>query len=318
MPAGAPLDRSAHAATSSTTTAAPRSPIRIAGWKISTRRKSPTGWPRKTRSPQAHLDGLPLRATARTSGSPSSGTIRAPACRSIESGRLFYSKNTGLQRQAPIYMRAGVAADPPALVLDPNALSPDGSLSLAQYAPSPDAKLPGLCRRRRRRRLGDRARPRPRDRQGPRRRRAVDALLGPVVDARLEGLLLLALSRAAEEQGARGGALGPGDLLPPRRHAAGGRRADLRAAGSAGVDRRRAVTEDGRYLLITHVRGADNNNQLYVVDLGDPLQPNINAPIKPIVETRRRRVRADRQLRHRASTCAPTRTRRTAGSSRSI
>ena len=58
----------------------------------------------------------------------------------VESGRLFYSKNSGLQRQAPVYMRSGVF-DPPSMVLDPNALSPDGSTSLAQYTPSPDAKM---------------------------------------------------------------------------------------------------------------------------------------------------------------------------------
>ena len=59
---------------------------------------------------------------------------------SVAAGQLFYSKNTGLQRQAPIFMRAGLTA-PPALVIDPNVISEDGSLSLAQYEPSPDASL---------------------------------------------------------------------------------------------------------------------------------------------------------------------------------
>src|SRR5215467_16261473 len=45
-----------------------------------------------------------------------------------EGGRYFYQKNSGLQRQAPLYMREGLSAAP-MLVLDPNALSPDGSLS---------------------------------------------------------------------------------------------------------------------------------------------------------------------------------------------
>ena len=58
----------------------------------------------------------------------------------VENGRLFYARNTGLQRQSPIYVRTG-HFDPPSIVIDPNALSPDGSISLAQYAPSPDAKL---------------------------------------------------------------------------------------------------------------------------------------------------------------------------------
>src|SRR5580693_8433772 len=40
-----------------------------------------------------------------------------------EGGRYFYSKNSGLQRQAPVYVRSTLA-DPAALVLDPNVLSP--------------------------------------------------------------------------------------------------------------------------------------------------------------------------------------------------
>ena len=58
----------------------------------------------------------------------------------VKGGKLFYSRNTGLQRQAPIFVRASVTA-PPALVIDPNAISEDGSVSLSQWMPSPDAKL---------------------------------------------------------------------------------------------------------------------------------------------------------------------------------
>ena len=46
-----------------------------------------------------------------------------------------------------------------------------------------------------------------------------------------------------------------------------------------------SVTEDGRYLLITTHRGADNNNQLFVADLVDPLRPDIHARIRPLVES---------------------------------
>ncbi len=57
-----------------------------------------------------------------------------------EGGRYFYSKNSGLQRQAPIYMRSSLT-EPPTLVLDPNVLSPDGSVSLGQWTPSRDGRL---------------------------------------------------------------------------------------------------------------------------------------------------------------------------------
>src|SRR5262245_58352817 len=57
-----------------------------------------------------------------------------------EGGRLFYQKNTGLQRQSPLFVRATLTSEP-ALVLDPNVISPDGTLSLQQWSPSPDGKL---------------------------------------------------------------------------------------------------------------------------------------------------------------------------------
>ena len=50
-------------------------------------------------------------------------------CRSLEGGQLFYAKNAGLQRQAPIYMRASADA-PPALVIDPNVISEEGTVAL--------------------------------------------------------------------------------------------------------------------------------------------------------------------------------------------
>ena len=55
-----------------------------------------------------------------------------------EGGRLFFTRNTGLQRQSPYFAtRPGASTiDGAALVLDPNALSPDGSVSLSMFAPT--------------------------------------------------------------------------------------------------------------------------------------------------------------------------------------
>ena len=163
---------------------------------------------------------LPLRASLQRSGSPSSGTIRASAFRCAKAA-LFYTKNSGLQRQAPLFVRSSLDA-PPALVIDPNVISPDGSLSLAQWTPSPDGKLLAYGLSEGGADWRDDPRARHRHRQGPRRRGEVDAVLRHLVDQGLQGLLLLALSRAAAGQGARGRAVGPGALLPPRRHAAVG------------------------------------------------------------------------------------------------
>jgi prolyl oligopeptidase len=57
----------------------------------------------------------------------------------FEGGRWFYWRNTGLQRQAVIFGRRSLGG-PEMLVLDPNALSPDGSIALSGFEPSPDGR----------------------------------------------------------------------------------------------------------------------------------------------------------------------------------
>src|SRR5438093_241247 len=70
-------------------------------------------------------------------------------------------------------------------------------------------------------------------------RSEVDALLGHLVDQGLQGLLLFALSRAAQEQGTRGCARWAGGVLPHGRYPAIRRQPDLRTQGSARVDHQR-------------------------------------------------------------------------------
>jgi prolyl oligopeptidase len=56
-----------------------------------------------------------------------------------EANRLFYTKNSGLQKQSVYYMRASLDA-PEQIVIDPNVLSPDGSVALSLFTPSPDGR----------------------------------------------------------------------------------------------------------------------------------------------------------------------------------
>ncbi len=86
-----------------------------------------------------YLDALPLRQTfqKRITELWNYPKVSVPM---REGGRLWYRKNSGLQRQASLYSRDSLAAEP-VLVIDPNTLSPNGSLSLAQIAPSPDGRF---------------------------------------------------------------------------------------------------------------------------------------------------------------------------------
>lgn len=54
--------------------------------------------------------------------------------------RIFFTRNSGLQKQPVLYVQEGLAAEPRAL-LDPNALDPDGTTALTASAPSDDGSL---------------------------------------------------------------------------------------------------------------------------------------------------------------------------------
>ena len=51
--------------------------------------------------------------------------------------RYFYTSNTGLQNQSPLYYRNGLDGDPQ-LLIDPNEWADDGATALAGWVPSPD------------------------------------------------------------------------------------------------------------------------------------------------------------------------------------
>jgi len=57
----------------------------------------------------------------------------------VRGTRYFYTRNDGLQNQAPVYWQEGLKGEP-TLLIDPNALSPDGTIALAEWQVSDDGK----------------------------------------------------------------------------------------------------------------------------------------------------------------------------------
>ena len=201
----------------------------------------------------------------------------------VESGRLFYRYNSGLQAQSPIYMRAGKDG-PRELVLDPNTISPDGSTALADFRPSPDGRLlayalaeGGADWRTVRvrdlasgRDLGDAVRwvrfsmlSWTRDSKGFFYSRFPEPPAGQALQAAL-GAHALYYHRLGTPQSE--------DVLIHQRP-------DLARRFISGW-----VPREGRYLLIRLSDGAGPVNRLSYVDLGDPHQPDVRAPMKPLVE----------------------------------
>lgn len=197
--------------------------------------------------------------------------------------RYFYQKNSGLERQSPIYVRATLDA-PPAMVIDPNVLSPDGSLSLAQWAPSRDGRLLayGLS-------------------EGGADWRTIhvrDIDSGKDLADEVHWMRFSGISWTNDAKGFFYSRFPE----PPK-----GKQLEAALSGQAvyyhqigtpqSADRLiyerkdlpewfidSMVTEDGRYLLIVVAKGAENSNRLYFADLLNPLHPKIGAPVKPVVE----------------------------------
>jgi prolyl oligopeptidase len=202
----------------------------------------------------------------------------------MEAGRVFYRRNSGLQKQSPLYMRASLTA-PPTQLLDPNQLWPDGSISLSRTSPSPDGKMLAYMTSEggadwQTVHVRDLASNRDsndmikwmrfsgfawtKDSKGFFYSRYPEPPAGKVLEAALSGQALyyhrLGTAQAEDR------------LIYERK--------DL-PTWFIGGD----VTEDGRYLLVTMAQGSENKNRLYVADLGNPQQPNIGAVVKPVIET---------------------------------
>lgn len=200
-----------------------------------------------------------------------------------EAGQIWYRRNAGLQKQAPLYRRASIAAEPE-LLLDPNAMSADGSVALAQWKPSPDGRYLAYA-------LAEGG-------TDWAEVRVRELATGRDLPDVLRWFRFSEISWTKDGKGffyAR-------FPEPPAGKALEAALVDHqvhfhRVGTSQDQDRliywRRElpryfveadVTNDGRYLLVRLFNGTDPKNRLLYADLGDPMAPRIDAPIVAIVD----------------------------------
>ena len=230
-----------------------------------------------------YLEGLPLRRHFQKRITELWDYPQTSVPVATENGRLFYRRNSGLQLQAPIYMRTGMKGAA-TLLLDPNAFRPtarwrwpiSGPRRMRARSPTPWRKAAPT---------GDTLRVR----DVASGRDLADELRW----VRFSWISWTATARASSIRATR--SRRQGRRSPPSSPA-------RRSITTASARRRQTmcwstraptcpkwfvgawVTEDGRYLVVRMARGAGPVNRLYYADLGNARRPNVRAAVKPLVE----------------------------------
>jgi prolyl oligopeptidase len=199
----------------------------------------------------------------------------------VHGTRLFFRRNSGLQNQAVLYVQDSPASKPRMLV-DPNKISPDGSIALSAYWPSPDGKFlayglsPGG---------GDWV-----------EIHVVDVTSGKPLSDVVRWLRSWDLAWTNDDKGFFY------SRFPQPQKGNEIRQELIHQAlyyhvlgASQSADRllyarpdlahwliTPQISENGRYLLVSLFNGTAPENELYFADLGDPLKPDVTAPLKPL------------------------------------
>ncbi len=200
----------------------------------------------------------------------------------LQAGRfLFFSRNSGLQNQSPVYVQQGAGGTPREL-LDPNTLSPNGNIALLDWQPSENGHYLayGLS-------------------QGGsdwETLHVMDVASGKTLSDTVRWVKFSGIAWTRDGKGffySRYPAPPPGEAISDRvenqalyYHRLGTpqsddvliyKRPDLPEWIIGGE-----VSHDGRFLFISLVNGTANRNELFVKDLGAAAAPRLDAPIKPL------------------------------------
>ena len=198
-----------------------------------------------------------------------------------QGGRWYYSRNSGLQRQSVMYSRSALDGAEQ-VVLDPNKFSPDGSVALFGFIPSPDGRYVAY---------GQSEGGSDWSTYYVRNLKSGRATGDTVRWVKFSGLSWTHDGRGffyGRYPEPKAGEQLSGALRDKRiyYHAIGTSQAEDRLVYdrpqeptlfiSAGLD------ETGRYLIVTTNKGTSTKNELFVADLGNPKRPDIAAPIRPL------------------------------------
>ncbi len=198
-------------------------------------------------------------------------------------GALIYSKNSGLQNQSPVFVRK-TAASRARMILDPNRLSPDGSIALLDYGASPNGNY--LC-------YGLSQGGADWEEFHVRNISTGRDLPDVVRWVKFSGIAWthdnegFFYSRFPEPQ--------KGEALMSE---AVGQQLFYHKLGSPQIEDKKfydlkdypgwyvggSVTDDGRYLFIILNKGTESRNKVFYVDLKDPKHPDLSSPVTPLFE----------------------------------
>ncbi|HEX7369253.1 MAG TPA: prolyl oligopeptidase family serine peptidase [Rhodanobacteraceae bacterium] len=200
----------------------------------------------------------------------------------LKNGMLFFRKNSGLQNQSVVYVQASATAQPRVL-LDPNKLSPDGSIALAGDAPSPQGKYLAYAL----------------SKGGSdwETIHVMDVATGKQLPDTVQWVKFSGIAWTHDGKGffySRYPQPPSGEAEIS--HAVVNQKLYYHALGTPQSDDKliyalpklphasigAGVSEDGRYLMVYVENNTISKNELYYADLGNPDKPNVSAKIKPL------------------------------------
>jgi prolyl oligopeptidase len=199
----------------------------------------------------------------------------------VAGSRIFFRRNAGLQNQSVLYVQDSSSAKP-RILIDPNKLSPDGSVALVDLAPSPDGRYLAYA-------LSSGG-------SDWETLHVLDVSTGKTLSDAVQWVKFSNISWTNGDNGFFYSRY----PTPPKGNAINQQVVDqqlyFHALGQAqSADRliyRRPdlpqwivegqVSEDGRYLFVALINGTAPQNELYYADLGNPAQPDVAAKLAPL------------------------------------